>query len=112
VPLLIFEIIMTREELIAHLEKSIVPQSKWRNRDSSDAQRQLGECLALIKAGCDFHLFCGNGRVHANSTTTLEIEVDFHGFNYFEYGRGSEETETFYAPTPESLAAVNGGDWY
>lgn len=104
---------MNREGLAAHLEASIVPESKWRNRDSSDAQRQLGECLALIKAGCEFKIYRGNGVVHQNNMNTLEIHVFFKGFNYFEYGNeASKEVETFYAPSPESLTSANGGDWY
>lgn len=46
----------TREDLLALCERAFVPHDRWRNRDSSSAQRQLGEAYALLKAGCDFYV--------------------------------------------------------
>lgn len=97
----------TRDELIRLCERGVVPQDRWSNRDTSGAQRQLGECLALLKAGCDF------GVDHETKHGAHWVTVIFRGFDYFEYGHdGTEEHDRFYVPTAESLDRANGGDWY
>lgn len=98
----------TREDLIAICERAFTPQEKWRNRDSGDAHRQLGECYALLKAGCDFYVRY-DGRLH-----TWWVTVEYHGFDYFEYGaqEGCTSNEQFYLPTAERLDARPGEDWY
>lgn len=97
-----------REQLIELCERGIVPEVKWSNRDSSAAHRQLGEAWALLRAGCDFHV---SPEVEHNAWW---VHVDFDGFNRFEYGRDEapKETERYYIPTAESLAAADDGDWY
>lgn len=105
--------VFTREELIAICEQGIVPVEKWGNRDTASAQCQMGECWSLLKAGCDFQVYRGNGKIHANSIDTIEVHVFFPGFEAFEYGRdGMEGHESYYLPSPERLQSVNGGDWY
>lgn len=100
---------ISRDDLLSLCERAVVPVENWSNRDSSDAQRQLGECTALLKAGCKFKVFHGNG----HSSDTLEVLVEYPGFNAFEYGADSaNETETFYVPTPERLERNAGRDWY
>jgi hypothetical protein len=102
----------TREELVELLNNAIVPVEKWRDRDTSAAQRQLGECYALVKAGCGFNVYRGNGHVHTRSVHTLEIVVSFPGFDSFEYGAGNNDIKTYYAPSPERLETSKGRDWY
>lgn len=97
----------TREELIDLCERGVVPHDRWYNRDSSAAQRQLGEALALLRAGCDF-------RVPADPAPTSQtwwVRIAFDGFAHFDYG-GGQDDELFYIPTAERLAAREGTDWY
>jgi len=111
---------MDRSELIAICERSFVPQDKWINRDSAMAQRQVGECLALLRAGCDFVIRTeetvkdGHGCLTDNET--IWVDVYFHGFNWFENGYDDGEDyrddDTFYLPTPARLDKRAGEDWY
>jgi hypothetical protein len=99
----------TREQLIALCEKAHVPQEKWNDRDSSGAQRQVGEALMLLKAGCAFDL-----RDDDNLKTdakTIWVNIKFKGFSYFEHS-DELDAEVFYIPTAESIEKANGGDWY
>jgi len=102
----------TREELIAICERSFVPEEKWRNRDSASAHRQLGECYALLKAGCDFGII---GRTPSSflqtDAETIWVVVAYKGFGAFEYD-GTPDDETFYLPTAERLNERDGQDWY
>jgi hypothetical protein len=99
----------TREDLLAICERAFVPQDKWLDRDSSDAQRQLGECYALLKAGCDFAISRGGSLV--TDDRTIWVSVVWEGFAHFDWG-GPHDRETYYLPTDARLDAVNGGDWY
>jgi len=92
---------MDRNYLIDLCNRSFVKQEDWYDRDSSDAQRQVGELLALLKAGCDFEPRVEN--------QTIFITVTFKGFGYFE--DMGMEVETFYLPTEERLQN-RSGDWY
>jgi hypothetical protein len=92
-----------------------VPEAKWTNRDSAAAVRQLGDCLALLRAGCDFTI-----RTHENSRSgdpcvtdarTIWVDITFRGFAAFEHD-GPLENETYYIPTQERIDAAGGGDWY
>lgn len=96
----------TREQLIELCERGIVPESEWRNRDSSGAQQQLGKAWALLRAGCAFRV-ADSPRSDAN---TWWIEFTFKGFNYFEVGELEEDTR--YIPTAARLDAHGGSDWY
>ena len=98
----------TREDLIDLLEKAIVPEGKWSDRDSDSAQSQCGEALALLKCGCDFNLDPSE-RLKPDSNI-IWIEIHTKGFSYFE--GGDKESETYYIPTQKKLDEVNGGDWY
>ena len=103
----------TREELIDICERAVVPVKQWGNRDSASAHLQLGQCTVLLKAGCDFKAYRGNGRIHKDNMDTIEVHVFFPGFEAFEYGReGIEEHESFYLPSPERLEKRAGMDWY
>jgi len=96
-----------REDLLAICERAFVPEEKWSNRDSSAAQRQLGECYALLRAGCEFY-------VHEDDRQTLWVSVEFYGFDSFEWGLDEvpRESEQYYLPTAERLDARDGKDWY
>lgn len=98
----------TRDDLIAICERSFVPEAEWRDRDTSAAQRQLGECHALLKAGCDFVIRRDMG---GSPNMTIWLAIEFKGFGYFDYG-GTTEDETYYLPTTERLEQVAGRDWY
>lgn len=100
----------TREQLISLCERGRVPQDKWVNRDSANAQQQLGEALALLHAGCEF-MVIENGSLKTTEKA-IWVEITFHGFSYFEYGEGSEERDTFYIPTDLRLEQCEGEDWY
>ena len=101
----------TREKLIEICEKATVKESDWNNRDSADAQRQLGEAWALLKAGCEF--FVRTSGNCATDTKTIWIEIESLGFKYFECGStNSKDSETYYLPTEERLADRAGKDWY
>lgn len=95
---------LTREDLLTLCERGFVPESAWRNRDSSAAQRQLGECYALLRAGCIFFI--------KEETDTLWVDVEFLGFDAFEWGDHARDHERFYVPTASRLARADGRDWY
>lgn len=96
----------TREELIELCDRGLVPQERWWDRDSAKAQRQLAECGALLRAGCDFRL----ATRPVSTDRTWWVEVEFKGFDWFEIHLMS--TELYYLPTAERLAERTGGDWY
>lgn len=98
-----------RSELLAICEDAFVLQEDWSNRDTSGAQIQLGQCYALLKAGCEFVVIRGGSL--ATTDHTIWVEVEFNGFSYFDYG-GSTDDETFYLPTRARLEQVAGKDWY
>ena len=90
-----------------------MPERHWRNRDSSGAQKQVGELWAMLRADCTFKICVDNGFKGDPCVTDAEniwLEVKVKGFDYFEEGVISEET--FYLPTGARLAATVGKDWY
>jgi len=101
----------SREYLISICERSIVPESRWSNRDSSSAQRQLGECLVLLKAGCQYRV-CDlpSDNLFITDDRIIWIEITLKGFSWFE--SGIVEVETYYLPTTKRLHESQGGDWY
>lgn len=100
----------SREELVALCERAIVPESKWGNRDSAAAHRQLGEALALLRAGCDF-MVRPSSNYHADKI--WQVSVFYRGFDFFEYGDDRYlKQDSFYVPTAERLDQVAGDDWY
>lgn len=100
-----------RESLIALCSLASVPEKKWRNRDSQGAQRQLGECMMLLKAGCAFRVCRAPGDEPCKSDErTIWVEVTSKGFDYFEVSERS--VDTFYIPTPKRLEERAGDDWY
>ena len=99
----------TREELISICQDGIVPEERWCNRDSAAAQRQLGEALALLTAGCGYRVLRGDS-LNTNERT-IWIEIEFAGFGHFDWG-GHYDSETYYLPTRERLNANHESDWY
>jgi hypothetical protein len=100
----------TREDLVAICERGFVPEDSWTDRDSSDAQRQLGQCYALLRAGCEFEVLQGKYDLKTDEHT-IWVELTFKGFGYFDYD-GDLSRETFYLPTVARLDARAGKDWY
>ena len=105
----------TREDLIKICEQAFVPENMWHDRDSESSQRKLGECYALLKAGCDFRVvydddLCGTDE------NTIWLYVYSNGFSWFEdWGEDrylSKEKHHYYLPTQKRLDEANGGDWY
>lgn len=99
-----------RQDLIKLCMDGFVDHEKWGDRDSSDAQRQLGEALALLKADCPVKTLydedlCTNDK-------TIWIEVGFTDFSGFENGVDNNAKEIFYIPTRTRLSKANGKDWY
>lgn len=95
--------------MVANCERALaVPQDRWSNRDTSSAVQQLGSCYALLKAGCDYWARLDD------KLNCWWVTIEFHGFDYFEYGSESGYTsnERFYVPTVEALNRADGGDWY
>lgn len=103
----------TREELIAQCEKAIVLEEHWRNRDSSGAQIRLGQCWALLKAGCRFRILTTENDSSGAVTdeNSIWVKVSFDGFNTFE-GSGKQEVQYICIPTDKRLQEANGKDWY
>lgn len=105
-----------REELIGLLAQSFVPEERWHDRDSARAQKQVGECLALLKDGCDFEVLT-TGHLKTDDKTVW-VKIWFKDFQYFEYHdkeeseRNQKGSDTFYIPTGERLNKAEGSDWY
>jgi hypothetical protein len=93
----------TRELLIGLCEDGSVPESEWYNRDSERAQRQLGEALMLLRAGCEFTI---NPDTDAKA---VWIDTISKGFQYVECGE--LRYDHFYIPTRSRLDRA-AGDWY
>lgn len=104
---------ITRETLIELCERAIVPERSWCNRDSARAQTGVGECWALLKAGCDYEILT-TGTLTTDDRT-IWIRFFPHGFSTKELGReeGREyDSETFYLPNEKRLDEADGKDWY
>ncbi|MBW4706161.1 hypothetical protein KX928_00005 [Roseobacter sp. YSTF-M11] len=99
----------TREELINICEKAIVHLDSWRDRDSSEAQRQVGDAWALLKSGCPYKVLT-KGDLQTDEKT-IWIEHTFTDFSGFEHGTPFNEIETLYLRTPKRLENVAGADW-
>ncbi len=96
-----------RKELIALCEAASVPEKKWINRDSAQAQRQVGECMMLLKAGCIFRPADGNP---TSNSRIIWIAIESDGFAFFE--GGEVDIDNFYIPTKKRVEKADGGDWY
>lgn len=97
-----------RESLIQLCTDGVVPERLWHDRDSADAQKQLGEALMLLRAGCEF-TFSGDPK---QTESMYWIRVTYRGFDAFEMGRDYLTTDLFYVPTRSRLDACAGKDWY
>lgn len=103
----------SREELVAICERAVVPHAKWSNRDTPGSHEKLGLAWVMLKAGCEFSVHpsseksgCFTGR------DVIWLTIYWRNFNDFEYGTGPSESDSFYLPTPERLAKVDGRDWH
>lgn len=100
----------SREDLLNICQRASVPHQKWYDRDSADAQRQVGECLMLLRAGCKFTIMKDKKDSLCTNERTIWVKVFFPGFATFEGGNMCNDT--FYLPTRKRLEEANGGDWY
>ncbi len=96
-----------REDLIAICERAIVPFARWsgRNRDTADAQRQLGECWALLKAGCPFRI-----EAYAQAGMIL-VYIDFPEEVGAKPQKEQLKYQRYYLPTVGRLETMAGLDW-
>lgn len=110
----------TREELIALCEAALVPEERWHDRDSHSAQVQVGECWALLRAGCDFKVITrrdGCDKV-VTDAKTVWLYTYARGFNWHECWSDENDRDDFrtaelhYLPTAKRLREAAGGDWY
>lgn len=116
----------TREELISICERAIVPQSKWENRDSEQAQAGVGRCWQLLKCGCEFEVLIGSkeqSTLLATDENVIWLQFYVHNFAWFENDEDSRpakgydidstgEPLNFYLPTEKALVNAKGKDWY
>ena len=94
---------MDRQTLIELCEKSTVHESKWGNRDSHSAQKNIGEAWALLRAGCEYEIYEKNHKVY-------HLKIYSKGFMYFE--GGNTEVDFYYIPTEKRINDSIDGDWY
>lgn len=117
-------------ELIDICEFAFVREEHWTNRDSAEAQKQLGQAYAWLRAGCHVQLLLPSKADGAENSCTCDedtiwVEVYAKGFNFFEnHDEDSElpknadsrkyckDSERFYLPTPGRLLRSIGKDWY
>lgn len=101
----------TTEELIKLCEASVVPVEKWWNRDSANAQKQVGQALMLLRAGAEWR----ESEKPVTNENTIWINITYPGFNAFEYGRSDRQywvDTMFYIPTEKRLKDREGDDWH
>lgn len=113
-----------RSHLICLAEAAIISHSQWNNRDSAQAQLQVGQCVALLRASCAFKILYPSNSINAHTSCTTDnetiwLEIYYRGFNWFENvdetnEQGDLNTEQFYLPRYERLveALRAGRDWY
>lgn len=102
----------TREDLIKICEQAFVPEEKWHDRDSESSQCKLGECYALLKAGCDFKVtYEDKESMCVTDENTIWLYIYSKGFEYFDWSEKKDEHH-YYLPTQKRLDEANGGDWY
>lgn len=98
-----------RNRLVAICERAFVAEEFWFNRDSAKSQRQLGECYALLRAGCVFEL--RHDMSGQPDDGTIWVRIWSQGFAHFDWGGGLDE-ETYYLPDEDRLDRADGKDWY
>ena len=96
---------MTREELIERCEQAIVQVGNWENRDSPEAQRQVGECWALLKGGCPYRIV----EETEFRLPVIWVAIVHPTYDSFEYDAAHSESR-FYLPLAERISP--DGDWY
>lgn len=108
----------TREQLIKICEKAFVEQKKWINRDSASSQIQLGQCYALLKAGCEYEIqYTKDGKGCSTNDRTIWLQLYVYDFDWFENGesndkRGNTKDYHYYLPTEKCLKESSKMDWY
>lgn len=107
----------TREDLLKICEQAFVPESKWHDRDSESSQCKLGECYALLRAGCDFKVtYEDEDNMCVTDENTIWLYVYSKGFCWFEsYGEDRDDYKEkyhYYLPTQKRLDETKDKDWY
>lgn len=102
----------TREDLIALAEAAMLPQELWVKSDAASAQRQTGELLSLLKAGCDFTILHRNAIGLNTDDQTVWVEVTYKGVQDFLAKTAASYTASFYLPTAARLENAGGEDWH
>lgn len=97
-----------RDTLIGLCEQAAVREGKWRTGDTERAQRQVGECLILLRAGCKFTVGASGDTMNGK---IVWVNIRSKGFRHFEWG-GGYESHLFYLPTQRRLDTMAGEDWY
>lgn len=95
--------VYTRDELIDICTKSVVPASKWNDRDSYSAQVNITDIYSLLKAGCEYGYSISDRVINIefrNITRSQYLESSNHRLNidsiedYLELN--GEDAEMFY----------------
>jgi hypothetical protein len=103
----------TRQNLIQLCDDAVVVQSEWSNRDSADAQKQVGQIRQLLKAGCGFVVLEKADQAGVETDEdTIWLEITYKGFWDFENGEDASQKDIVYLPTPARIKKANGKDWY
>ena len=104
----------TRENLIEICKQSFVSYKIWNDRDSLEAQKQLGVALVLLTVGCPFKIL-DEGTLKTDDHT-IWLEIKAPGFGTFESGEIEDESyfesDNYYLPTEKRLKDRQGSDWY
>jgi hypothetical protein len=107
----------TREELIKLCDEGQVDYSKWCDRDSFSAQRQLHIAKLTLLGGCKFRIITNRKegslwekrKIESSCVTdeeTIWVEI------FYDEWEDGEDWQNHFIPTPKKLKEVNRGDWY
>lgn len=126
---------MERNELIELCKKSVVPFTKWHDRDSYSAQVNVNICYQLLKAGCKYKMepdiahgsywltFQSITDRQRETANTFYLNIDSLDDYRTEFGYEDEMFDcnehvidmfTYYGyiPTQYRLNEADGNDWY
>jgi hypothetical protein len=92
-----------RKYLVDLCDRGLVPESKWKNRDTFLFQKKLALCEWFLLCGCKYTILSWDEYY-------IQICLYAHGFMYFE--EGEPENEDFSIPSEERLNQLKGEDWY
>jgi hypothetical protein len=106
----------SREKLIEICEKSIVPWEKWSSCLTPPAQKKVGLCWNLLKAGCEFEILVKPkevGDLAVTNERNIWLRIRWPSVVDVGMKKGDcSNEELFYLPTEKRLIENEGGDWY